>query len=1042
MNPMNKNPWRGLSPYQDPALGQHIINFYGRRAESHTLTELIEDNIFCTLYGMSGSGKTSLLNAGVFPLLRDDGFFPVSLRLWMDAFESPFPSCITKKLEDAVEAVGGKIVLQAEAHADVPEEGSPEYFWTYFNARRLESKDGTPLTPVIVLDQFEEVLRARREDAETLLKQIHFLLDDSTASSFTGKVRFVVSVREDDLFLMEDCIDKCYLFEMKQGRYRLRGLSVDGAREVIERPGEELFAYEDLSAIADVILSKVTHDKNKDEISTSKLSLICSRLWDSYHSRPEGSVTKTIVEDFLKENPIEAFYKEAVALLSPEVRRYLVEKLVDDSGRRRAISQKAFESNVPNGDVLLNGEHRILQITPTSKNEQYIELLHDAFCEPVLKDKEELEAQAEAEKVLVEERRNLEKEKGKWKQIGVVLFFVLILSAVGIALETYKQHVDSLESKLVNQYVAPLLTSDSEAGNVNLAARMFISYSKGDSLKAHRLLLASISSDFVIGKHSSRIIHIEKNGDTLITVSTDSIKTWSLKTFELLQAKINSGQDSSYKKYLKNAEMKLRGAASIWSDNQRLLSLSIDGKSVSIPKDVDIHYWRFDSTENAYTIWLGSHRYLFQYKYTNGKYEQTNKYSIPRFGFNEYYAFCDGGDRFYLAYDNVLRAVGKKRVVYTVKETDQINNFYLTGNGNAVLSEVSASADSNKFEVVNIKNGRRTKRFLTKKLSKGNIEAVLQDPADSTKFLCVTDNGVLWKSEKKSTDKNLADICFIDCSMDYGLNYFVYVTPEEKEQNYVVVYNLKEEKEIFRVGIDEIGKPGDSFVVLAISSGPIDDKGTHRLFAVTKKGVLPYWDIIKSEENGKVTTAVVKSAYQPASIDAGDNQFMVYAHRLKNDASLFVACKKDGKKGSRSYYIYKKNKTGEWAPLAEDLEMGHSGIIPVDNSIDSTTYAIIRINSGLYFYDTGEKMSISGLQPKHIYPGDFTRFRFSINGEDDNNPKAYITTAKELIEFDKSYLLPEQFSKELIHNIMEEHRKKGKGDGEWISRKERKQYLE
>ena len=75
------NPWAGLASYEDPATAQHPLQFCGRDDESYDVAKLIGAHIVVTLYGKSGVGKTSLLNAGVFPELREDDYLPISCRL-------------------------------------------------------------------------------------------------------------------------------------------------------------------------------------------------------------------------------------------------------------------------------------------------------------------------------------------------------------------------------------------------------------------------------------------------------------------------------------------------------------------------------------------------------------------------------------------------------------------------------------------------------------------------------------------------------------------------------------------------------------------------------------------------------------------------------------------------------------------------------------------------------------------------------------------------------------------------------------------------
>src|SRR6266481_2282521 len=70
-------PWPGPAAYSEGDAGF----FQGRAAETAELLRLIHAEPVCVLYALSGLGKTSLLQAGVFPRLRAEGWLPVRIRL-------------------------------------------------------------------------------------------------------------------------------------------------------------------------------------------------------------------------------------------------------------------------------------------------------------------------------------------------------------------------------------------------------------------------------------------------------------------------------------------------------------------------------------------------------------------------------------------------------------------------------------------------------------------------------------------------------------------------------------------------------------------------------------------------------------------------------------------------------------------------------------------------------------------------------------------------------------------------------------------------
>src|SRR3954469_9645493 len=73
----HENPWPGLASFTEELSGF----FYGRDEEIRTLTRLLERKALTVLFGQSGLGKSSLLQAGVFPKLRATNYCPIYIRV-------------------------------------------------------------------------------------------------------------------------------------------------------------------------------------------------------------------------------------------------------------------------------------------------------------------------------------------------------------------------------------------------------------------------------------------------------------------------------------------------------------------------------------------------------------------------------------------------------------------------------------------------------------------------------------------------------------------------------------------------------------------------------------------------------------------------------------------------------------------------------------------------------------------------------------------------------------------------------------------------
>ncbi|MBK8245807.1 MAG: hypothetical protein IPK85_00095 [Gemmatimonadetes bacterium] len=72
-----ERPWPGLLSFPEAAARL----FHGRSVEVAELLRLVESEPIAFLYGKSGLSKTSLLQAGLFPQLRERDRLPVYVRL-------------------------------------------------------------------------------------------------------------------------------------------------------------------------------------------------------------------------------------------------------------------------------------------------------------------------------------------------------------------------------------------------------------------------------------------------------------------------------------------------------------------------------------------------------------------------------------------------------------------------------------------------------------------------------------------------------------------------------------------------------------------------------------------------------------------------------------------------------------------------------------------------------------------------------------------------------------------------------------------------
>ena len=384
---LKENPWMGLAPYTEPEEGKTNYQFCGRDKAIAEVSALVLDNLFITLYGCTGIGKTSLLQAGIFPYLRNRQYLPVPIRLGQLSRDEDLAEYIIKEVR---RVVGDDFIETTFDDADV---SSDICLWSFFASSVFKSKNGGIVYPTLVFDQFEELLIQRKDDAWRLMRQLYALLDDTMivdedkGQHSETNFRIVISIREDDLFRMEECIDALHLSEMQHCRYRLRQMTEEEARSVVLVPGEGVIAKADADKLADNII-KFAKGSNNRRLNTLLLSLICDLLYNEAQNDNDDEITLNHLHS-LGENPLREFYLNVSRKFSRRQRDFIEDKMVDNIGRRNSVSINEFEEVFGIDNTLLSGRNRIFNKVSASSESSVvrIELMHDLLAQIIYDEK-------------------------------------------------------------------------------------------------------------------------------------------------------------------------------------------------------------------------------------------------------------------------------------------------------------------------------------------------------------------------------------------------------------------------------------------------------------------------------------------------------------------------------------------------------------------------------------------------------------------------------------------------------------------------------
>jgi tetratricopeptide (TPR) repeat protein len=275
-----KNPFPGLRPFET----DEYRLFFGREGQSDALIARLQHSHFLAVVGTSGSGKSSLVRAGLLPALRG-GLMAGAGSGWRIAIMRPgsdpignLASALADK-DVLLEAGGG--LPPAEAKAVIEAKLRRGALGLVDVARQARLADHQKL--LLVVDQFEELFRFRAarassssgDDASAFVK---LLLEASQQREFS--IYVVPTMRSD---FLGDCAQFQGLPEaINDGQYLIPRMTRDERRFAITGPIGVA-----RSRVAEPLVSRLLNDvgDNPDQLPILQHALM--RTWDywSVHRR-------------------------------------------------------------------------------------------------------------------------------------------------------------------------------------------------------------------------------------------------------------------------------------------------------------------------------------------------------------------------------------------------------------------------------------------------------------------------------------------------------------------------------------------------------------------------------------------------------------------------------------------------------------------------------------------------------------------------------------------------------------------------------------
>ena len=441
------NPWLGLESYKE----NQII--YGRNTEISDLSQRVLNDTDTVVYGKSGIGKTSIINAGILPIARQNEFEPIVIR-----FDHSNTTSYIKQLDRYIR---NKVEVEDVLPARNAEK---ELLWEYFH-RHLFFVDGKRKKLLLIFDQFEEIFTLQQNPTARLdfFRSFGDVLNDmmpkelvdnldvknsdtpktnnTQVEGFTdlanifnapnddvsaeaqyiddNNIHFVFVLRED--FLSEFEFYTIKIPSLKLHRFALRPLNEEQAAEIIIKPCPGLVSLD----VARLIIETVTNrkdfslgDEPEIEVDAAVLSLFLSRIYQKLDVN-DDVISSRIIKQFGTDT-IKDFYVDSVENLTDEELNLMEDKLLTTNGRRNNVSYVDFCKFVNKEKVDDLIHNKKLLRTFNYGNDLRLEVIHDILC-PIIKG---IKDDRLAKKISIQEKN----KKKRYKSIIYILFFFLFLT--------------------------------------------------------------------------------------------------------------------------------------------------------------------------------------------------------------------------------------------------------------------------------------------------------------------------------------------------------------------------------------------------------------------------------------------------------------------------------------------------------------------------------------------------------------------------------------------------------------------------------------
>lgn len=421
-----RQPWLGLASYSET----DSELFFGREKERLELLRRVRRDTLTVLFGPSGTGKTSLLRAGLFPSLREEALLPVPVRLDHSG-EHPDYSGQVRALISAAIASSAPPIEEEALSPEPPAAAGPETLWEYLHRVVFWDSRNNPVTLVLVLDQFEEIFTLGRNPSAVneFLRALADLVENHIPASVRQRMeherlalpfpyehpgaKVILSLREDYVWRLDSLRNA--MPSVMHNRFAITRMNGEQALQAVEGPGRGIVE----SYVAERIVrfvaapNRTRFSGNGDgaglaslQLDPALLSVVCREL--NAHRLEEGrdQITEDLIEK-TSANILDDFYERSFAGLNPAVRPFVEDRLLTGSGFRSTVPMEEAAQAGFAEDIGALVDRRLLR-TEDRLGIPHVELTHDLLRDVVLKSRAGRQERERAERAAARDRAERE----------------------------------------------------------------------------------------------------------------------------------------------------------------------------------------------------------------------------------------------------------------------------------------------------------------------------------------------------------------------------------------------------------------------------------------------------------------------------------------------------------------------------------------------------------------------------------------------------------------------------------------------------------